>query len=95
MTEVLNRPDTEAPTRTVLGPPEMAHIVMTPAGEVDETPQAYVMRARVEGFEVVALCGYVFVPSKNPRELPPCDECVAIYWQPGEHRDERDEMPDA
>jgi hypothetical protein len=58
-------------------------------------PQAYVTRAIVEGFPVTALCGYTWVPSKDPRDKPVCSGCLDIYQQPGEHRDEREELPDA
>jgi hypothetical protein len=58
---------------------EQAHIVMVPKGEKDQTPQAYVMRARVEGFPVTALCGYTWVPNKQATGLPVCGECKDIY----------------
>lgn len=77
------------------GPADAAHIVMVPADQPDETPQAYVLRATVEGFPVVALCGFTWVPSKDPRDKPVCSGCLDIYQQPGEHRDEREELPDA
>lgn len=76
-------------------PGAAAHIVMVPAGEPDQTPQAYVLRARIEGFPVTALCGYTWVPEKDPRDKPVCSGCLDIYQQPGDHRDERDELPDA
>lgn len=71
------------------------HIVMTPPGEPDQTPQAYVLRARIEGFPVTALCGHTWVPQQDPGPLPVCQECLDVYQQPGEHRDQRDELPDA
>lgn len=76
-------------------PAEASHIVMVPPGEPDASPQAYVLRARIEGFAVVALCGYAFVPQRNPEPLPVCSGCLDIYQQPGDHRDERDELPAA
>ena len=78
--------------------PESAHIVLVPEGEPDETPQAYVLRARIEGFPVTALCGYTWVPSKNPGNLPVCQECVDIYEMIGlgsQHGDEFKDLPDA
>ena len=51
--------------RLELGTPkkDQAHIVMVPPGEPDQTPQAYVLRARVEGFPITALCGFVWIPN--------------------------------
>lgn len=82
-------------TRTTDTPGEASHIVMTPPGEHDTTPQAYVLRARVEGFPVTAVCGHVWVPGRDPKPLPICSRCLAVYHQPGENRDDRDELPDA
>lgn len=82
-------------TRTTDDAGTAAHIVMVPPGESDETPQAYVLRARVEGFPITALCGYTWIPGRDPKPLPVCSRCLDIYQQPGEHRDEREELPDA
>lgn len=62
---------------------ECAHIVMVPSDQEDETPQAYVMRARVEGFPVTALCGYTWVPNKMATGLPVCEECKFLYEHVG------------
>lgn len=73
---------------------DCAHIVMVPPGETDETPQAYVMRARIEGFPITALCGYTWVPNKMATGLPVCDECLAIYEAPGDRTDPDRSLPD-
>jgi len=57
--------------------PESAHYVMCPNDE--ETNHAYVMRARLEGFSVTALCGYTWVPHKMATGLPVCQECREIW----------------
>ena len=31
------------------------------------------------GTPVEALCGYVWVPSRDPKSLPICEECKSIY----------------
>lgn len=80
---------------TTRDPADAAHIVMVPPDQDDETPQAYVLRARIEGFPITALCGHTWVPAKNPEQLPVCEPCLDIYHQPGEHRDDREELPDA
>jgi hypothetical protein len=35
--------------------------------------EAYILRTPVE-----ALCGHVFTPSKDPKQLPVCDTCKDI-----------------
>lgn len=73
---------------------EQAHIVMVPPGEKDQTPQAYVLRARVEGFPVTALCGYTWVPNKQATGLPVCAECKAIYEYDPHGKGDRDNLPE-
>ncbi len=74
---------------------EQAHIVMVPPGEDDSTPQAYVMRARVEGFPVTALCGYTWVPNKMATGLPVCEECKFLYENVGADLPDRfNNLPD-
>lgn len=74
--------------------PESARIVMVPEGEADETPQAYVMRARFEGFPVTALCGFTWVPNKMATGLPVCQECLDIYQNDPQGHGDRGELPD-
>lgn len=57
-----------------------AHIVKVPPHmESLTTPQAYVTEAIVEGDETEALCGYRWVPSRDPKKQPICDLCKEIY----------------
>jgi hypothetical protein len=37
------------------------------------------MQAMVEGTPVRALCGKVWVPSRDPNRFPVCPECKEIY----------------
>ena len=37
------------------------------------------MEAMVNGTPVVALCGKVWVPSRDPNRFPICPECKEIY----------------
>ena len=77
-------------------PGNATHIVRIPPHlEGKTTPQAYVMEARVMGTEVEALCGHRWVPQRDPKQYPICQRCMDIYHLPGEHRDERDELPEA
>ncbi len=42
-------------------------------------PKAKLTEAMVNGTPVVALCGKVWVPSKNPEKYPVCPECKEIW----------------
>jgi hypothetical protein len=44
------------------------------------------MAAMVEGTPVVALCGKVWVPSRDPQKFPVCPECKEIWgaMKPGD-----------
>ena len=37
------------------------------------------LEARIYGTPLEALCGHVWVPSRDPKHLPLCEECKAIY----------------
>lgn len=59
-----------------------AHIVKLPEHLKDlTTPLAYITEAIVEGIEVEALCGYLWIPSKDPKKFPLCDICKDIYMK--------------
>lgn len=49
-------------------------------------PKAKLTEAMVMGTPVVALCGKVWVPSRNPDKFPVCPECKKIWesLRPGE-----------
>ncbi|MBA2739806.1 MAG: DUF3039 domain-containing protein [Actinomycetota bacterium] len=42
-------------------------------------PKDKLMAAMVEGSPVVALCGKVWVPSRDPQRFPVCPECKEIW----------------
>jgi Protein of unknown function (DUF3039) len=67
-------PDTERVPET--GEPIMAHIVKTEPGE---NAAAKVVEARIYGTPIEALCGHVWVPSRDPKQLPLCQKCKDIY----------------
>ncbi len=58
------------------GKPLVAHIVKT---ERDESAAAKVLEARINGTPLEALCGHVWVPSRDPKQLPMCQACKEIY----------------
>lgn len=67
-------PDTEQVPET--GEPVCAHIVKTEPGE---NAAAKVLEARIYGTPLEALCGHVWVPSRDPKQLPLCEACKEIY----------------
>ena len=76
-------------------PGKHAHIVRKKKGWRNRktSPQAMVLEARIAGTPVEALCGYVWVPSQNPHNLPVCAKCKAIYEARTKGFDRR--LPDA
>ena len=37
------------------------------------------LEARIYGTPIEALCGHVWVPSRDPKQLPVCEACKSIY----------------
>jgi len=82
--ELVTQPLVTRPVETIpvqdedleTGEPAMAHIVKT---EPDESAAAKVLEARIYGTPVEALCGHVWVPSRDPKQLPLCQKCKEIY----------------
>jgi hypothetical protein len=80
------RPDTDETLQT--GEPIVAHIVKTDPGE---SAAAKVLEARIYGTPLEALCGHVWVPSRDPKQYPICEKCKAIYEM---YRAFNDDLPD-
>jgi hypothetical protein len=70
------------------GEPANAHIVKVEPGE---SAAAKVLEARIYGTPVEALCGHVWVPSRDPKQLPLCEQCKSIYEM---YRAFNDGLPD-
>lgn len=85
MTITLDRPvlDTRTETRTQIAHGPVAHIVERRPGD-DRHPAVVILEARVEGLPVTALCGHTWVPSRDPKRLPLCGECEAIFAMHGD-----------
>ncbi len=73
------------------GKPLVAHIVKT---ERDESAAAKVVEARINGTPLEALCGHVWVPSRDPKQLPMCQACKEIYEMYRGFNDGLNEQPD-
>lgn len=71
------------------GSPRVAHIVKPDGGDA----AAKVLEARIHGTPVVALCGEVFVPQRDPTKLPLCAPCKEIYEVYRAFNDGLDETP--
>ena len=56
--------------------PLAAHIVKVTPGE---SAAAKVLEARIYGTPLEALCGHVWIPSRDPKTLPLCEACKEIY----------------
>ena len=79
MPELVTRPAVVDPVTEQVpetSEPSAAHIVKTEPGE---SAAAKVLEARIYGTPLEALCGYTWVPSRDPKQLPICEECKAIY----------------
>ena len=68
-------------TDPTTGEPVYTHIV--PPG-LDASGQmvdgaVLVMTARVEGTPVTALCGWTWVPTRDPKQYPLCGRCEEIH----------------
>ena len=76
--QTLSAPDLDVltDTETETEEPTAAHIVKTKPGE---NAAAAVLEARINGTPVEALCGFVWVPSRDPKQLPICEQCKQIY----------------
>lgn len=68
--------DTSTEPTTSSEEPIFTHIVRTERGE---SAEAKVLASMVEGVPVVALCGYTWVPSRDPKKYPACPKCVEVY----------------
>ena len=66
----------EVDERTETDEPQVAHIVKVGPGE---SATAKVLDARINGTPIEALCGHVWVPSRDPRQLPVCQACKEVY----------------
>jgi hypothetical protein len=72
ITETITEVDRELETQE----PAAAHIVKTEPGE---SAAAKVLEARIYGIALEALCGHVWVPSRDPKQLPLCEACKSVY----------------
>jgi hypothetical protein len=75
--------DTDVMTKTTTGSgdrPACSHIVGPSGGKSGQTR---VTEAMVFGHEVEALCGHVWIPSRDPQGLPVCPPCKSAAERMG------------
>jgi hypothetical protein len=68
MTILLDRPE--------VADPELSHGEPRYAHYVDDRKAT---GAYIEGTPLTALCGYTWVPSRDPQKFPVCPECQRLY----------------
>ena len=51
-------------------------------------PKDTLMEAMVNGTPVVALCGKVWIPSRDPQKFPVCPECKEIWETMSDGKDQ-------
>lgn len=84
MTDLMDATDVEVvPFEDVDDPTHRSHYVRPIDNGVTDpndptTAQDIIDMARLTGTEVVALCGFRWVPRANPRKHPVCEACVEI-----------------
>jgi len=62
------RPETKTDDGSGSDDPKVAHYARK-----EEITEAYVM-----GTEILALCGLIFIPTRDPERLPVCPRCQEI-----------------
>lgn len=67
-------PQVDEETETTDGP--VTHIVKVKPGENAATA---VLESRINGTPLEALCGHVWVPTRDPKQHPMCQKCVEVY----------------
>lgn len=72
-TQVMDRPETQAGGGDSA---HRAHIVKRPDNNTGAS--AWITEARVMGMEVEALCGYRWIPARDPEKYPVCETCKDI-----------------
>lgn len=73
-TDVLDKLDNDIDSD--LEPGKHTHIVKSNAK--GKSAQVVVLEARIFGLTVEALCGFQFIPQRDPKSLPVCKKCEEI-----------------
>ena len=82
MSEVVRRFLQEKPTGTVVTNMtihDAAHYTPEQRAAIIATYPAHEREARINGTPIEALCGHVWIPSRDPKQVPMCAKCKDIY----------------
>lgn len=85
MSDVLTDPEVTDPD-TEDGDPTYTHIVGPLYTEAGKIPgRTRIMEAMINGTAVEAICGYLWVPFRNPENYPLCPRCEEIVSRSGDN----------
>lgn len=59
------------------GNPRHSHIV--DRGDDPRPATALILEAMVNGTPLTALCGYTWVPARDPKNFPVCPKCLEVF----------------
>lgn len=60
-----------------LDEPIFAHII--DRGDDERPAWAIILEASVNGTPITAICGYIWVPSRDPEKHPLCPKCEEMF----------------
>lgn len=67
----------ETETTTTTTDPIYTHII--DRGDDPRPVSALILDAMVNGIHLTALCGYKWIPSRDPMKYPLCEKCAEIF----------------
>lgn len=65
--------DEQVDVSTTNTPNERSHMISCPPNY--KTTAEWLATARAEQLAVRAICGYIFIPQRNPKKYKICEEC--------------------
>ena len=78
MTDTLIREDVDTVTTTTTETDEPIYAHIIDRGDDPRPAWVLILEARVEGTPITAICGYSWVPSRDPGKHPVCSKCQAF-----------------
>lgn len=81
MTLLETTPITAIPDRVAGDESRLTHIVKR--GEDGKSADVILLEAGIFGRPVIALCGFTWIPQRDPEKFPVCTRCIAEYEKLG------------
>lgn len=81
MTLVEISPTATVPDRVAGDESRLSHII--PRGPDGKSADVVLVEAGIFGRPVIALCGFTWVPQRDPEKFPVCTRCIAEYEKLG------------